>query len=240
MRCIPSRRREARVPVNFDHGRAQVYERAAEIEVIRSAFPELLERWREERRKGSLWESADDQWFQGDEDLWEAFVAHVRNRRCLEIGSGPFGFLGPSPWIEDRTIIDPLIDFYREEELRIAGATFFTEDVRAIALPAEEVVSDLVGRIDGCIVSRNALDHTEDPLTILDNIGQYAAAGCYLLLWTDIWHLKGADAGHRNITRSEAVMDRLLDGLGFDILKNGAKIRSEEDYIEYGRLARKR
>jgi hypothetical protein len=36
-------------------------------------------------------------------------------------------------------------------------------------------------------------------------------------------------------------MDKLLQGLGFEILKHGATVRSPtEEYIEYGRLARKR
>jgi hypothetical protein len=113
--------------------------------------------------------------------------------------------------------------------------------VRTYALPGEETVPELVGAVDGCIVCRNALDHTDDPLMVLNNIADYAAPGCYFLFWTDLWHLAGLDEGHRNITKSIAVMDRLMDGLGFELLKRGATVRSEaEGYIEYGRLARKR
>jgi hypothetical protein len=36
------------------------------------------------------------------------------------------------------------------------------------------------------------------------------------------------------------VLDGMLDGLGFDILQNGAGVRNSDQYIEYGRLARKR
>ncbi len=35
-------------------------------------------------------------------------------------------------------------------------------------------------------------------------------------------------------------MDRLLDGLGFDILQNDSTVREPGQVIEYGRLARKR
>jgi SAM-dependent methyltransferase len=225
----------------FSHQQAQRFESTFAARLIRADFPDLLTRWQEAMQAGSLWQSSDDQWFQGDRELWDSFVAHVRTRRCLEIGSGPFGYLGPSPWIADRVIIDPLIDFYREEELRVAGSTFFTDDVRTYALPAEQVVQELVGAVDGCIVCRNALDHTDDPLTVLNNIADYALPGCYFLFWTDLWHLGGLDEGHRNITRSAPVMDRLLKGLEFEILKDGATVRSAaEQYIEYGRLARKR
>jgi hypothetical protein len=224
----------------FSHGRAQQYERRYAARLIRTDYPDLRRRWQEAIDAGSMWQGPDDEWFQGDRELWDSFAAHVRTRRCLEIGSGPFGYLGPTPWIEDRVIIDPLIDFYRDEEIRVAGSTFFTEEVSTYASPAEQLVPDLSGTIDGCIVCRNALDHTDDPLAVLNNVADYAVTGCYLLLWTDLWHLAGLDDGHRNITHSTTVMDRLLNGLGFEILKNGARVRPGDDYVEYGRLAQKR
>jgi hypothetical protein len=189
---------------------------------------------------GSLWHGPDDQWFQGDTALWDRFVEHVRGRLCLEIGSGPFGYLALARWIDRRAVIDPLVDFYRSEELRVAGGTFFDESVETYAQAAEKPVSELRRRVEGCIVCRNALDHTEDPLAVLGNIADYAAPGCYFLFWTDLWHLHGPNEGHRNITRRPEVMDALLDGLGFEILKRGADIRSPAEYVEYGRLARKR
>jgi hypothetical protein len=60
---------------------------------------------------------------------------------------------------------------------------------------------------------------------VLNAISEYAAQGCYFLLWTDIWHLKGTDIGHRNITRSVDVMPKLISGLGFDILHTGETVR---------------
>ena len=98
---------------------------------------------------------------------------------------------------------------------------------------------DLIGQIDGCIICQNALDHCEDPLAILSNLGQYAKAGCYLLFWSDIWHIAPPDEGHRNITRSQDVMDSLFSGLGFEIVRRGLPIRSDNSTIEYGIVARK-
>jgi hypothetical protein len=139
-----------------------------------------------------------------------------------------------------RIVIDPLVDRYRAYQIKRFGRTFWTPDIETHAVPAEQIVEQLRGAIDGCIVSRNALDHMEDPLAALGTIAAYAASGCYLLLSTDIWHMDGGDVGHRNITRSAAVLDGLLNGLGFDILQNGADVRDSDQYIEYGRLARKR
>jgi len=102
------------------------------------------------------------------------------------------------------------------------------------------VIPELVGAVSGCIVCQNALDHCEDALAILDVLASYAAPGCYFLLWTDIWHLHGVDAGHRNITRSAHAMDCVLRGFGFDIMGETATVRPPGECIEYGRLARKR
>jgi hypothetical protein len=152
---------------------------------------------------------------------------------------GPFGYLSPCYWIADRVIIDPLVDEYRRLQLEINNSTLFTSDIATYALPAEQQIDELVGAVTGVIVCRNALDHCEDPLAVLELISRYAAGGCYLLMWTDIWHLSGLDEGHRNITKSEAAMTGVLQGLGFTILRKCRKIRDPTHCIEYGCIARK-
>jgi hypothetical protein len=47
------------------------------------------------------------------------------------------------------------------------------------------------------------------------------------------------DEGHRNITKSEAVMTRILEGLGFSILQRSPKIGDRTQTIECGCIARK-
>lgn len=233
-------RRSGQSVRRFSHADAQTYERKFAAAAIYADFPRVWADHQEAMASGSLWHGPDDQWFQGDTVLWERFVEHVRGKLSLEIGSGPFGYLGPARWIERRAIIDPLVDFYRSEELRAAGGTFFDESVETYAQPAEEPVPELRASVEGCIVCRNALDHTEDPLAVLGNLADYAVPGCYFLFWTDLWHLNGPNEGHRNITRRPEVIDALLDGLGFEILKRGVAIRSSTECVEYGRLARKR
>lgn len=220
----------------FDHGRAQAYEFASARRRMDEDYVDLLGHVRGAQRQGSLWHSADDQFFVGNEELWGRFVEHVRSRKCLEIGSGPFGYLAPCNWMSDRVIIDPLVDQYREYQIKLAGDTLFTKDVVTYARPAESLVPELVGQVDGCIVCRNALDHCEDPLTVVHNVGLYAGSGAYLLLWTDLWHLTGLDEGHRNITRSIGAFDALLKGLGFEIIQKGTSIRKPGEMIEYPRL----
>ncbi len=224
----------------FDHRSAQTYEMLSAEGTIRRDFPQLYADWERARAAGSLWQSADDQWFCGNEALWTGFVEHVRNRTNLEIGSGPFGYLAPCYWMKRRIVIDPLIDKYRASQMTHFGKTFWTADIETHAAPAEHIVEPLRGAVDGCIVSRNALDHMEDPLAALEAIGAYAAPGSYLLLWSDIWHRDGGDVGHRNITRSTSALDKLLDGLGYRIVQPGAAVRNSDQYVEYARLARKR
>ena len=223
-----------RIP--FSHRLAQGYELLSARRTMRRALHSWLAVVQGAR--GAPPQGADDQWFCGSQELFAQFVAHTKDRTSLEIGSGPMGQLASWPWIRRRIVIDPLIEKYRAYQLRRFGKTVWTDDIETHACAAESVIPELRGKIDGAIICRNALDHTEDPLSVLAAIAQYAAPGCYLLLWTDIWHLGGVTIGHRNITKSVAAMDALL--IGFDLIQNGATIRAAGEFREYGRLARKR
>lgn len=223
----------------FSHSAAQRYELRYARRVIGADWPTLRESWLAAKEGGTPWHGPDDEWFEGDSALWKSFAEYVAHRRCLEIGSGPFGWIGPADWIVDRVVIDPLLDQYRAFERQLTGNSFF-DDVERISQAAELFVPSLLGTVDGCIICRNALDHAEDPLQILANIGSYAASGAYLLLWVDLWHLEGPNVGHRNITRSSEAVDALLDGLGFELIKSSEPVRGDGDTIEYGRVARKR
>lgn len=232
-------RQEALGSGTFDHAKAQEYEWRNNAVVIRDHFPEVYSAVEADRAAGGLWYRAEHQFFEGDEALYADFVARVRDRKCLEVGSGPFGFLPPLSWIKNRIVIEPLADKYRAAQLEQLGKTFFTDDLKVYATNAEALLPELVATIDGAIICRNALDHCEDALTILHNLSRYAKAGCYFLLWTDIWHLDGHDDGHHNITKSPEILDALLSGLGFDVIKNIKPVR-ESGYLEYGCVALKR
>jgi hypothetical protein len=225
---------------SYNFEKAQKFELESAEQTIKEHFEEIYEKWELAKNAGSLWQGPDDLWFKGNQTLWDEFANHARGKKCLEIGSGPFGYLAPCYWIKDRVIIDPLIDFYREHEIKISGKTFFTDDIVTYNKPAEDCIDDLIGKVDGFIVCQNALDHSEDPLSIMHNISEYAAPGCYLLIWTDIWHLQGLDAGHRNITKNSVAFDKVLMGMGFEIIQTSKNIRDQNEYIEYGRIAVKK
>jgi hypothetical protein len=226
----------------FSHKIAQYYELLSAQRSIRRAGGPWLTVARDAREDATAPRhgAVGDQWFCGNEPLFAEFIAHVKDRANLEIGSGPMGHLASRPWMRRRIVVDPLIEKYRSYQLRRFGDTVWTGDIETHACAAENVIPELRDAIDGSIICRNALDHTEDPLSVLSAISQYATPGCYLLLWSDIWHSGGVTIGHRNITRSPAAMDALLTGFGFDIIQNGAQIRAPGKFVEYGRLARKR
>jgi SAM-dependent methyltransferase len=226
--------------IEFDHAAAQRYELSHAKRTIELDFSKLLAKVDAASKAGSLWMSHDDQFFAGDRALFDAVVERARDRRCLEVGCGPFGYLAPCRWLKDRVFIDPLIDEYRSEQLRVAGRTLFTPDLETHSTSAEALIPRLVNAVDGFIVCRNAIDHCEDPLSVLANISAYAAPGCYFLFWADIWHLDGVDAGHRNITKSIAFMDAAVAGLGFQILRHSEQVRAPGECIEYGCIATKR
>ena len=224
----------------FDHTEAQRYELAHAKHAIETDFQKLLGEVDAASKSGSLWMSPDDQFFAGDRPLFNAVVERACDHRCLEVGCGPFGYLAPCGWLKDRVFIDPLIDEYRSAQLRATGRTLFTADVETHSCSAEIPIPKLVNAVDGFVVCRNAIDHCEDPLSVLANISAYAAPGCYFLFWTDIWHLDVLDAGHRNITKSRAFMDAAIDGLGFRILRTMEAIRPPGECIEYGCVAVKK
>jgi hypothetical protein len=111
-------------PPSFDHARAQLYEFESNRRDIAEHFPRLIAALDQEIAAGGVWYRPEHHWFVGDEAFFATFINHLRDRRSLEIGSGPFGFLAFAPWIKRRTIIDPLIDKYRGEQLRLFGRTF--------------------------------------------------------------------------------------------------------------------
>lgn len=220
----------------FEHRSAQSHELASARRTMDEHYVDLLAEVRRVQESDGLWQSANDEWFCGNQELWDGFVEHARSRKCLEIGSGPFGYLSPCNWIADRVVIDPLVDEYRAYQIRLAGRSLFSDDVVTYARPAESLVVELINEVNGFIVCRNALDHLEDPLAVMHNISQYAAAGAYLLLWTDLWHLTGPTEGHRDITRSVEAFDALLTGLGFNLIQVGSPVRDTGDTVELSRL----
>lgn len=219
----------------FNHEKAQDYELRHAIqwtkENVSRLYPEIIDK---EKQKSVV----SEEWFDHEKD-WKTFVDWIDGKACLEVGSGPAGAIIRWWWAKKRIIIDPLIAKYKKLSIDIYGKTWFTEDMELHAINAEVFLPNIESCIDGAIVCRNALDHCEDPKQVLVNISKYAQPGAYLLLWTDLFHIKGHDEGHTDITSNVREFARFLEDLGFDIEFESTPF-SERETINFGCRARKR
>jgi SAM-dependent methyltransferase len=227
----------------FNHKRAQEYEIKSSENSIKNNF-EWWYAWAEtvkskRERSPGIDEMGVDGFYGGSEEVWAEVAAHVEGRTCLEIGPGPCGNLAGWWWAKRRIFIDPLIDEYKRISLKYFNKTLYTDEMELYARCAEDFIPELEGTVDGVIICRNALDHCKDPTLVLKNIAAYAKPGCYLLLWTDLWHLRGHDVGHSNITKDKEGFEKNIMDLGFEILYTFDGVRQDGSTIEYGCRARK-
>lgn len=215
----------------FNHRIAQSYELAHAKECMDNDFNDVYDRIQKNKKAGGLWQSADNIWFKGDKQLWDSFVNRCKYRKVLEIGSGPFGFVMPCYWMNDRVIIDPLAYAYKNYQIEKFNKTLFTDDIKTYGYAGECLVDELVGMVDGAIVCRNTLDHCQYPMKVLENISKYAMKGCYFLIWNEIWHKGKLDDGHRNITKEPDKFCEQIINLNFSNVSSESK---ETDHaIEY-------
>ena len=175
--------------------------------------------------------------FENNQELWYKFAREIENKKCLEIGSGCTGSAIFWDFINDWNVIDPLVEQYVIDTASISGEEIWRSNIRRYNHGAEKTIRDMIDQVNGCIVCRNSLDHSLDPFGILDNISLYAQRGCYLLLWSDIYHLKGCDKGHRNITREKENIRKHIENGGFSIIRETPNVRQDKSTIEFGCFA---
>ena len=226
----------------FNHAVAQKGEADFWRQFVRSDenFRKLVESdsWKkDERFDYPLYTHSRMRYFFRNPESYEEFCKKNRETRCFEIGSGAVGDLVMMPWVKERIVIDPLLDVYRKTQLDSFGKTLFNEDIQSYSQEAEVFIPFLENSISGFIFCTNTLDHCADPWLVLENISRYAQPGCMLLLWTDLWHLEGLNAEHRNITKDRDMFERRLLDLGFQIERSFSDVRQDSSTIEYGCVA---
>lgn len=215
---------------NFNFTEAQKYELEWQTNYIKETFQKEWDEWRERQSKPNTYSFLKHFAPVVDPEI----VDHIRKENNLEIGCGSVPLikeLFDSVYCDN--VIDPLAKEYEHIQTELFGKSFF-DGMNILSLPAEVFHPIIEGSVRGCIICRNALDHMEDPLKVLYNISRYAASGCYLLLWTDIWHHDGGNEGHRSITKSKEAMEAYLKGLGFERLYDAPTVRTNPVYEEFG------
>lgn len=227
---------------SFVWSKAQEHEIGSSERWIKENFESLFARIETVKASGEHWPGSLDllihEFFNGQKEEWSEFAAYISDKTCLEVGAGPCGALVGWWWVRRRIVIDPLVTEYRRITLELFERTWYTDEIELLALPGERLVGELVGMIDGAVICRNTLDHCENPMSVLENIAAYCRPGCYLLLWTDLWHPGGHGEGHRNITKQKDTFQRSINDLGFEILYSFEDV--DRPTINYGCRARKR
>lgn len=227
----------------FDHHKAQEYEANQAKLWIKDNFTLLYQQITSSVAGKKRWPGPENlvvkEFFNNSMDEWDLFAEFIADKSCLDIGCGPCSLLCIWYWVQTKIVIDPLVSQYDNTAKELFGKSWFGDDIKKYSCFGEEYISELENKIDGAIVCRNALDHCDKPYKILDNISSYAKSGCYLLLWTDLYHKNGVDDGHSNITKSLADFETYLKKLGFEIVRQVGNIRPDESTINYGCLAKK-
>lgn len=173
------------------------------------------------------------EFFANDDDRWQSFVAHIAGKYVLEIGPCVASQLSTWDVAARRYVIEPLYEQIADYQRQTFGMTAF-RSIDAYARSAEELIAELVDKIDGAILIRNCIDHSPQWPFILSNVASYAARGAYLLLWNDLFHAPGYEEGHYDITRDYIGFRRLIENLGFNILLD---YQAPSVNINYGCLA---
>jgi len=178
--------------------------------------------------------------FNNNQEKWGKFASSMKDKTCLEIGSGPIGILPRWHWIKNRVVVEPLLNDFKRASLELYGKTFFTDDIKCYSQNAEIFIPELENRIDGCIISTNALDHSENPILVLENISKYSVPGCLFLFWSTLYYLRGHNEGHRNIIDNKEKFENLLNELGFKVESVVPEnLLPQDNKISYGCIARK-
>ncbi len=220
----------------FDHNRAQEYELENESLYIKGYFKKIYDDVLVAKKSRNIYFQGTMNEFYKNEskEVWQKDAQSWVNKNNLEIGCGPVGSLLQWFWLKNVKVIDPLALEYKNCQLKEFKKTLFWPSVKIYSIKAEKYIPALKSSIDGVIMLRNALDHLEDPMKVMENTARYAKKGCTLLFWSDLWHLKGHDEGHNNITQSIPAFKALISGLGFKIIRDVPNVREGNDTIEYG------
>lgn len=232
---------------NFNHTAAQKYELNYHINWLKQNFDKLYE---ETQAARSMFEShgeitiGEEKWlpwfFKNSDTCWKTFVNKIKDKPCLEVGTGPCGVCCKWHFIKTWYAVDPLLTAYNQTMLEMFHKSWIPDSINMYSQSAEILIPELINKINGAIVCVNALDHVDEPLRVMDNLSEYAVPGCKLLLWADIYYPYGHDEGHRNLCKSPEIFRSWITDRNFSIDYETTPIREKGSRsIEFGCVATK-
>lgn len=158
------------------------------------------------------------EFFLDNKNNWFEFIKHIKDKNCLDIGPCVFSPLSTWDIAKKRYGIEPLynkINYWQKQNL----SSSVYENMDVFNESAEKLIKNLVNQIDGAILCRNMLDHTDKWPFVLINMANYAKPKCKLLLWTDLHHYGKEDEGHFNITMDVNAFKLFIKTIGFRIIR---------------------
>lgn len=170
------------------------------------------------------------EFFSNDLNEWKKFLNHIHKKTVLEIGPCLISVVSTWDIAQKRIVIEPLLNEIKKYQNNIFHMDGFPNTV-GYSLPAEKLIEELVGKIDGAILIRNCLDHTPYWPFILSNISDYLISGGYLLLWNDLLHPKSYEDGHYDIIDNIDSFKRLIVKFGFEII---SEYQEKDRHLNYG------
>lgn len=186
--------------------------------------------------RGWVDESLLKDFFGGSLDEWQLFLQHITDKNVLEVGPCIAAQVANWDVARNRFAIEPLYDKISHEQRLKFGVDGYP-NVKAYSVPAEELIADFVGMIDGAVLIRNCLDHSPAWPFIMANLGLYTTKGTQLLLWNDLWHPRHLRRGHFEICKQIDQFRNLLLSFGWRIIYEFQM--SESKCVNFGCRAEK-
>ena len=159
-----------------------------------------------------------EEFFAGDYEIWKRFIQDIVGKRVLEIGPCLIAKIAYWDVASERIAIEPLYNQISKYQDEVFGKNGFP-NVKVHASPAELLIPELVGKIDGALFVRNCIDHSPNWPFILGNIARYLAPGGQLLIWNDLAHPESYKDGHYDICESQEMFRDLIISFGFEITR---------------------
>lgn len=158
-----------------------------------------------------------DEFFSGDKEAWSRFISDITGKRVLEIGPCLLAKIAYWDVASERIAIEPLYQKISEYQDKNFGKNGFP-GVKVYSSPAEVLIPELIGKIDGALFVRNCIDHSPSWPFILGNISRYLAPGGQLLIWNDLLHPDSYRDGHYDICDNKEMFRDLIISFGFQIV----------------------
>lgn len=156
---------------------------------------------------------------EGKEDWEKAWKSKVVGRTCVDVGCGCDGFVPFWKSAGKRILVDPLVEEYQKlilEESERMGCPGFSWFDGCEMIPRRATEVNLEGDV---IVFRNALDHDDDPVSLLHAALRMGRKGARLYFWSELTHHERRNDGHHEVPLTATQIIDQVRNKGWKIIR---------------------